>query len=72
MGRHTIADVAKKLDVSVEVARGLVRFLVEAGFATRVGQRQAAGGRGAPADVFSFTDGYEQALAQLLRRAALS
>jgi predicted ArsR family transcriptional regulator len=72
MARHTIADVAEKLSVSVDVARGLVRFLVEVGFAERVGQRQPPMGRGAPADVYSFGEGYEKALARLLKRAALT
>lgn len=72
MARHTIADVAEKLGCSVDIARGLVRFLVEAGFAERVGQRQPMTGRGAPADVYSFGQGYEKALAQLLKRAALT
>lgn len=72
MARHTVADVAEKLGVEIDIARGLVKFLVEAGLAERVGQRQPESGRGAPADVFSFVEGYERALAQTLKRAELA
>jgi len=70
--RFTVADVAEKLGVDVDVARGFVKFLVEVHLAKRVGSRQPPTGRGAPADVFVFGEGYEKSLVQLLKRASLA
>ncbi len=68
--RYTVNDVADKLRVEVEVARGLTRFLLEIKLIRRVGNRKPENGRGASADVFDFPDGFEKQLMRVLIRAA--
>lgn len=71
--RFTIDEVAIKLGVSLETARGLVRYLVESGdLAQNRGVRLPESGRGRGAIVYSFVDGFEKQLATQLRRAKLT
>lgn len=68
--RYTIVDIAEKLGVEKENARGLVRYLVAEQLAQEMGVRKGeAGGRGE--NVYSFVDGFEKTLAARLRRARL-
>jgi predicted ArsR family transcriptional regulator len=68
----TVAEVADKLKVERETARGLIRFLNEIGLAKCRGERAPANGRGAAQKTYQFEDGYEKALVSLLNRAKLT
>jgi hypothetical protein len=70
--RHTVADVAEKLRVDKELARGLVKLLVHLELATPRGERRPESGRGRAEDVFEFEEGYEKELLRFLVEAELS
>jgi predicted ArsR family transcriptional regulator len=70
--RYTVNEVAEKLDVEREVARGLVRFLVDKHLASLRGERKPESGRGKAENVYSFADDFEKRLGMLLKRAALT
>lgn len=70
--RFTVNEVADKLAVDKELARGLVRLLVGMRLAELRGERRPESGRGRAEAVYVFTDGYEKALAAKLKRAELS
>lgn len=69
--RLSVVEIADKLGVDREVARGLVRYLVEVGLAQFRGERRAQGSRGKAEHVFSFTVGYEAELVEKLKGAGL-
>lgn len=69
---YTIAEVAERLGVEVEAARGAVKFLVSAGIAQDRGKRRPEGGRGASASVYSFTEGYATRAAEIFTAAKLA
>lgn len=68
--RFSVADVADRLNVGREEARGLVRFLVAAGLAEFKGERRSEG-RGKAEHVYAFVDDFERLLASKLKRAKL-
>lgn len=68
----TVAEVADKLKVERETARGLVRILTEVGLAKCRGERAPANGRGAAQKAYQFEEGYEKAFVALLNRAKLA
>ena len=70
--RYTVNDVAEKLDVEREVARGLVRFLVDKHLASLRGERKPESGRGKAENVYSFADDFEKRLGMMLKRASLT
>lgn len=70
MKRHTIAEVAERLSVPSETARGLVMLLVEKKIIEPVGVKPIT--RGRSANVYEFPDGYEQHVAQVLLEAQLT
>lgn len=75
MNRYTITEVAEKLGVDREVARGLVRFLTDAnvGLAEMKGDRAPAPGKSGRAEkVYEFVEGFERSLAELLTQAELT
>lgn len=68
--RHTIAEIAEKLGVERESARGLVKFLVAENLVQDMGVRRSeSGGRGE--NLYAFVDGFETTLAARLRKARL-
>lgn len=72
MPRYTIFEVAKRLNVEREDARGLVRFLVSIGLAQLMGERRPEGGRGSAEKVYVFADNFEQTLCTTLTQARLT
>ena len=70
--RYTVNEVAEKLDVEREVARGLVRFLVDKHLAELRGERKPESGRGKAENVYAFTYDFEKRLGMLLKRASLT
>lgn len=72
MNRYTVAEVAERLGVDREVARGLVRFLSDAdvGLAEFRGERRPDG-RGKAEHVYEFSEGFEARLAEFLTAAKL-
>lgn len=68
--RYTVGEVAEKLDISKDAARGLIKFLVEIGVARLRGERPSARGRGEY--VYSLSDGIDTLVAARLRRAHLA
>lgn len=69
--RLTTAEVAGRLGVDREVARGLIHFLVELGLAEFKGERPPETGRGKAQHVFEFVEGFEKQLADTLKKAKL-
>lgn len=69
--RLSIVDVAERLKVEPEIARGFVKLLVGYGLAKPVGERPSRTGRGRSEAVFLFEEGYEQGLAHELLKAGL-
>lgn len=67
--RYSISDVAEKLSVEKETARGLVKFLEAKGLAEYKGDRKPENRRGALESVYSFSEDFEMATAQLLASA---
>lgn len=72
MARFTVAEVAEKLGIEREVTRGLVKFMVEAKIVEFKGERAPENGRGKPQHVYEFSDGFDRALASMLKRANLT
>jgi len=70
--RFTVTEVAEKLDVDREVARGLIRFLVERDLSSLQGERKPESGRGKAENVYAFADDFEKRLATILKRAELT
>lgn len=70
--RLTIADVAQRLDVDKEIARGLVKFIVDANLARSMGERRPESGRGRAEAVYLFEEDFEKRLAVILKRGKLS
>lgn len=64
--RYTIAEVADKLHVEKDLARGLVKFLEHYGDAEAMGTRPLA--RGRAETVYEFREGFEKRMMQRLRR----
>lgn len=65
--RYTIAEIAEKLGVDKEHARGLVKYLVAVKLVSEMGVRRAESGRGE--NLYSFVDEFEKVLVAYLRRA---
>jgi predicted ArsR family transcriptional regulator len=72
MFRHTVADVAERLDVDKNVTRGLVKFLERIGLCEAMGERKPDNGRGRAETVFEFSEGFEEKLATFLKLGKLS
>ena len=70
--RYTIAEVAEKLELEREVARGLVKLLLHLELATDMGTRPHESGRGRAEAVYHFNQDFEQHVAEFLRRGELS
>lgn len=70
MPRYTIPEIAEKLGVDKEIARGLVKFLVEIDLAQLKGERPQE--RGKPFQVYSFSDGFEKAMHAFVKRGKLT
>ncbi len=68
--RLTVAQVAERLGVSSEVARGMVGLFVVKGIITPAGMKPLKIGRAA--NVYEFPDGYEQRALELLLAADLA
>lgn len=68
--RYTVAEVAKRLIVDREVARGLVRFVVAVGLARECGLRYTSG---VPAGekVYEFDGGWEEGMKKVLSSAKI-
>lgn len=69
--RYTVAEVAVKLEVEKEIARGLMKFLMEVGLCEWKGDRKSDG-PGKAEHVYSFKDGYEKRLQEMLEESTLS
>lgn len=69
MARYTIREVGEKLGVEKDVAQGVVKLLVEHAIIRQVGVRKMPSGP-AP-NVYEFSDGHEEKIADLFRRAQL-
>ena len=67
--RFSVNDVAERLDVEREAARGLVKLLVELDLAKQVGERRPESGRGKSEGVYNFVEGFEDSLAKTLKVA---
>lgn len=65
--RYTIAEIAEKLGVAKEHARGLVKYLVADKLVSEMGVRRADSGRGE--NLYAFADQFEKVLAIRFRRA---
>lgn len=72
MARYTVAEIADKLGVERETARGFVKFLVELKLVDFKGERPSESGRGKAQHVYEFADGYEKVLTARLKRAELT
>lgn len=70
--RFTVAEVAQRLGVGREMARGLVAFIVAVGGAECMGERKHATSRGGLEKVYQFADGFENEIATRLRDANLT
>ena len=70
--RFTIAEIAARLDVEKETARGLVKYLEAFGAAMPMGARAPVNGRGRAEVVFEFREGFEKRLAKELEKAKLA
>jgi len=64
--RYTIAEIAAKLKVDREDARGFVKFLVAKDLAELRGERS---GRGAPEKLYALEEHFEETLAEMIARA---
>jgi hypothetical protein len=69
--RLSTAEIAERLQIEVDVARGLVKLLVGWGLVRPVGERPSRTGRGRAEGVFMFVEGYEEDLALRLKVARL-
>ena len=72
MNRWTVLEVAERLGVEREHARGLIHLLVGLDLAKDRGARPVEGGRGRGEKVYSFVDDYEKLLTARLKRARLT
>lgn len=68
--RLTVSEIADRLDVEKEDARGFIHFLIARGLADCMGDRKPVG-RGKPEKVYSFVTGFEKLLVANLKRAGL-
>lgn len=64
--RYTIADVAMRIGVEKDLARGLVKFLEHFGEAEPMGTRPIE--RGRAETVYEFRDGFEARMMTRLER----
>jgi len=72
MPRFTISEVAQKLDVEKDIARGLVKFLEAVFEAEPMGDRPSVSGRGRAEGVYEFRDGFEKRIEKRLEKAILT
>lgn len=70
--RYTVADIAEKLEIDIEAARGLIKFLVEIGVAALMGERRPANGMGRAQNVYQFKDDFESLVAKRLQAGKLN
>ena len=67
--RYTVAEIAERLGVDRESARGFVRFALDASLVTDRGVRTPERGRTGTEKVYSFASEFEKELVQRVRRA---
>lgn len=70
--RFTVAEIAERLQVDREIARGLVRFLSEINLALVKGERKPDNGRGKAETVYAFEEDYANTLVDVLKEAKLT
>jgi predicted ArsR family transcriptional regulator len=70
--RFTVAEIAERLKVDREIARGLVRFLSEIEIALIKGERKPENGRGRSETVYAFEEDFENTLVDVLKEAKLT
>jgi len=71
MRRYTVNDLAEKLQVDPEIARGLMKFWESSGHAVTVCMRAPELGRGRAQKVYEIRDGFRRALSEAFDKAGL-
>lgn len=69
---YTVGQIAQRLGVEAEIARGLVKYLLASGLALPKGERRPIEGRGRAEQVYGFVQGFEALLADGLTSARLT